>query len=344
MNDWQLWGTFAVTDHLRKHAFVADVVLFDRLVIPTPPVDDSLELARWAKKWQPERQSEILEILRSVDPTCVVAVPWTADIREHFSDQYRAAQAAAGDVTNIQHAVQRLHDQAGLHERRATTRDLLSVGVPQEELDSLSMYTSRSVLKDKIRSQVDTNLMLGVPAVDISVVPAFGSYARFASTRDVAVSDVRGDLALFGARLLVPAADVDISPLDVLRRAAEYAQSAEVREHRIAYHRWRRSVLQSGIVASDAEARLQAAIDECASYLSKRKWRYRSRFALAVLAVGTGVAGAFGLAALAAGSAFVGFGQWVAGEAVARDTEHAPPGMEFAAMFHDARRQLGWTS
>lgn len=30
------WGTFSVKDHLRSRAFVAEVILFDKLVIPRP--------------------------------------------------------------------------------------------------------------------------------------------------------------------------------------------------------------------------------------------------------------------------------------------------------------------
>src|SRR6476620_877169 len=34
--DSQLWGTFSVADHLRRTPFVADVLLFDRLIVPVP--------------------------------------------------------------------------------------------------------------------------------------------------------------------------------------------------------------------------------------------------------------------------------------------------------------------
>ena len=41
---FETWGTFAVDDHLGKRAFVADVLLYDRLVIPVP---DARERERW---------------------------------------------------------------------------------------------------------------------------------------------------------------------------------------------------------------------------------------------------------------------------------------------------------
>lgn len=41
----QTWGTSSVTDHLGPRAFVTDVILYDRLVIPVP---DAKERKRWA--------------------------------------------------------------------------------------------------------------------------------------------------------------------------------------------------------------------------------------------------------------------------------------------------------
>ena len=50
----QVWGTFSVKDHCDPNAFVAEVMLYDRLVIPVPP--DAEERERWEKSgWQPDR-------------------------------------------------------------------------------------------------------------------------------------------------------------------------------------------------------------------------------------------------------------------------------------------------
>jgi hypothetical protein len=45
----ELWGTFAVRDHLVARAFVADVLLYDRLVIPTLPEGKPEE--KWPAAW-----------------------------------------------------------------------------------------------------------------------------------------------------------------------------------------------------------------------------------------------------------------------------------------------------
>jgi hypothetical protein len=60
----QVWGTFSVNDHRDPGAFVAEVMLYDRLVIPVPP--NATERARWEDLgWQPGRLEKSLEILGS---------------------------------------------------------------------------------------------------------------------------------------------------------------------------------------------------------------------------------------------------------------------------------------
>jgi hypothetical protein len=62
--DWELWGTFSVGDHLRRRAFVADVLLYDRLVVPTPPASEPEEEKRWVDMgWEPEHQRKLLDLL-----------------------------------------------------------------------------------------------------------------------------------------------------------------------------------------------------------------------------------------------------------------------------------------
>ena len=46
----QLWGTYSVADHCNAYPFVADLVLYDRLVVPVPPGGDKMEWERWRDK------------------------------------------------------------------------------------------------------------------------------------------------------------------------------------------------------------------------------------------------------------------------------------------------------
>lgn len=91
----QVWGTFSVKDHCEANAFVAEVMLYDRLVIPVPPDED--ERARWdAQKWQPKRLEKILKILGDR----AYVVKWDAERQARWKSRYEArteVAQAAGD-------------------------------------------------------------------------------------------------------------------------------------------------------------------------------------------------------------------------------------------------------
>lgn len=58
----ETWGTYSVRDHSRSRAFVADVLLYDRLMIPYPP--NEAEVERWKTSgWDPDRLKTCLQTL-----------------------------------------------------------------------------------------------------------------------------------------------------------------------------------------------------------------------------------------------------------------------------------------
>lgn len=76
----RLWGCYSVADHLSERAFVADLLLYDRLLIPTPAPDD---LERWKKKeWDPERQARMLKILGPL----AERIEWSAPLRDEWKE------------------------------------------------------------------------------------------------------------------------------------------------------------------------------------------------------------------------------------------------------------------
>lgn len=84
----RLWGCYSVRDHMDPRAFVADLLLYDRLVVPVPADDD---LDRWDKRWDPGRQRMLLEIASPF----VERVVWDAPLREQFASEFSPAIAAS---------------------------------------------------------------------------------------------------------------------------------------------------------------------------------------------------------------------------------------------------------
>lgn len=105
----EVWGTFSVADHMSAGAFLKEVMLFDRLVVPVPPEDDRAEHKRWESNgWDPERQARLLSPLEDR----VVKVPWD----EHRRKSWRLRFAA----------------NKGVEDAFAATRGELLKGVPDD--------------------------------------------------------------------------------------------------------------------------------------------------------------------------------------------------------------------
>lgn len=96
---YEIWGTFSVMDHLREGAFLAEVIMYDRLVIPVPPDPERAatpedrafaegERKRWAEKWDPQRQKELLKILKPVS----VPVEWNRQRHLHWAAEYEKSK------------------------------------------------------------------------------------------------------------------------------------------------------------------------------------------------------------------------------------------------------------
>jgi len=88
------WGTFSVRDHTIEHPFAADVLMYDRLVIPHPA--NAEERARWsAAAWDPDRLDSMLEVLRAdgdEDKRHAITVAWGQYTEDLFKQRAATAQ------------------------------------------------------------------------------------------------------------------------------------------------------------------------------------------------------------------------------------------------------------
>jgi hypothetical protein len=94
-----LWGCYSVGDHLERRAFVADLLLYDRLVVPVPAEDDR---ARWDEfGWQPDRQEILLDVLGDLARRIV----WSPSLRDQFdrdwTEQFENEWSPAGVVDDF---------------------------------------------------------------------------------------------------------------------------------------------------------------------------------------------------------------------------------------------------
>lgn len=94
----EVWGTYSVRDHCDPRAFVADVMLYDRIVIPIP--SDNAERKRWeGNGWNPARQDKLVRILDDR----AYCIKWDIDHIERWRSRYEAGKAADKEGSSWQY-------------------------------------------------------------------------------------------------------------------------------------------------------------------------------------------------------------------------------------------------
>ena len=227
----EMWGTYSVRDHMFERPFVADVVLYDKLVVPVPPPRESSEheseWRRWEREgWDPALQERLLAILGER----VVAVPWDAELRANWSGdltKQREAQPLAnaffGTGSTLLarlHRIGQLPTHAGAINAVATYRRLADL----EQAIGLKKLTGTTKL------------------------PAGES------------------VAILGRELLVPNSQYYKSDTDLLKAALEL--SSETKNRRQAYWDWQQRIFSEEKVST---ASIQKSVKDMADLLADER-------------------------------------------------------------------------
>lgn len=339
--DWELWGTFSVKDHLRPRAFVGDVLLYDKLVIPTPPTGNAEEFKRWIiNGWQPVRQQRLLDLF---DKKQLVLVPWNEYHRRNYEEIFDQASAGIEQRTRYrQEIAQQTHADVELiqmerrehHQQQGKTFDA--------EFDTKEYMITRSWLRDWSNAINNNNLIRSVPGVDVSVIPAYGSYVTFQRENNVrtvqphlmAEAELLG---AFGWKFFVPD-DTTIPPRELLRRAIELANREETKVYRKAFHYWRRSIILGLSTPGEAAKFMEDAMAEYEAAVKTSKFQMRQRWAYAIMEATADLAAYLNPLIKLVMPAFK------LADKVRADvsTSKLPVRFYHAAMFHDARKRFEW--
>lgn len=301
----ETWGTYSVRDHLQPQAFVADAMLYDRLVVPVPPEnpehEHATEWARWQREgWQPERQAELLDILGPL----AYPVEWGSAMRGEWEKRWVASKVE-GESTTPYHV----------------TGGVLAADLPPNvtAVTAVATYTSKQAF--------DEGLML-TPA-DANVVHTYpGSVV----------------CAALGREFLVPDADDHRfrSHSDLLRASVDLAGDVDFRQKRRSFWRWEREFISDGVAdqasIDDAVEEMRELIEDEKRAVRRQKVRTVSRYAFCIATVTLGIVGG-PLTPVAIAGAFASVGQFTTERLLEGG---APASPSPAALFHDSRKQLGW--
>jgi hypothetical protein len=306
----ELWGTFSVRDHRDERPFVADVLLYDRLIIPYPP--DMVERERWEQpelNWDPGRQQRVLDVLRrhGEDDPLVFQIPWDEQRRESFDRTFHAAEAAGLEVDGYEWTAGQLLTD---HEVK---RAMAAADVRPRVV---AAYVSRAAFENDARVE------------PFSV----------AESEDKQIGHERLSI-LVGRRFLVPETKAEPSEeldLDLLERAARLAAKASFKQKRSAYNDWVDRVIREGLTSKEAVARMNTLLAEYKLIAEEELGETRIEQAFLVAGTAMAVAGHF-FPPLWVGNVVLAPVRYLIGR------EHrgaATPGSP-AAMFHEARSELG---
>lgn len=216
---YELWGTFSVWDHLTRGAFLAEVLMYDRLVIPVPPDPEKAETpearafaieqrARWEHR-EPERLRALMKVLRPV----AEPIEWDLEHHEQWLDNYADYDSGPKEASKV---VGRI--LAGY-----VTGKVLLTNLPAAAQGAVAVapFTDLQDLKEK----------LGITENDGLV------------QRQAASSGLRENIvsAVIGHEFLVPS-DPDRDEFYLLQQAVDLVQEKD--DYRLARRAFHRSTLQ----------------------------------------------------------------------------------------------------
>lgn len=348
----QLWGTYSVADHCTAYPFVADLVLYDRLVVPVPPEGDDEEWTRWRDNcWEPDLQALLLEELGDY----VRRVPWTAELRANWNamgeDEVLDSAALAADDIEMT-ADQERAERAGRRDFYGDTRRLVSKVVGSELLEGddarvLAVYGTPDKFERHWRIGAAFPFLTRQTTVersedyDVDCLGLEAQHKLAAGNRELS--------HLLVANLVLPMPEAAVAPQSdeerakeakqVLLRARELLEDSDVSSKRRALHAWiaayepKKLPNQRKVQEFDE---LLRAYNDAASRKRKAKTVERS-----VLVLQGGMAGASmvsGAASLASGP--VGIIGTLATSRLYQPLEWQPGDIRAAALLSEAQEKI----
>ncbi len=214
------WGTFSVADHLQPRAFVAEVMLYDRLVVPYPPTQE--ERQKWTEhSWEPGLLQRKLDILGE---DIVMRAPW---------DEWR----------------QRAY-QSRIAIARGVNFDGKIVVEAQSKVDAY--YMTRTVLALDCRPE----LPRGITKVwAMAAYPSVFAYQE--DTAQATDEEKREKLAIVLTHQFLVPENPDLSDDEMLKQAVELARRDDFREKRATLNRWQEDIIEQDIPPDKAAEEME---------------------------------------------------------------------------------------
>jgi hypothetical protein len=264
-----------VADHLEHRAFVADLLLYDRLVIPVPTADD---IARWEEHWDPERQARLLEILGGfAEP-----LKWDFWLRRQFNREW-SARRYAENLNGMNALVAKLdHERPDYYK---TSYGVIVNHMTNQVLKEQGNMRAIAVYAQPDRFDRDWELT-GTPPFIRRVL-----HVRPGALREATGSVPQDQHRLAKVvinRLIVP--DEGKTDEEVLKRTVDLMSRAEVPKRRAAFHELLASLTTEGLRDETIVGEIEDLLNAFNESIRRHSAAWRMRVAVQFVTTGMGVA------------------------------------------------------
>lgn len=205
------WGTYSVKDHKNTQSLIADVLLYDRIVLPRPPNDEETE--RWEKLgWDPYLLEKRLEQLGPLS----VKVPWSKDRQKIYKKKMDEIKVINFDAENMVKEV--------------------------KDTGKVALDMTRSILEM-------TKYKLPKSISSIDVVSAYPSFIAFKKdfVLDKSGRKKKNLAFVFSHSLAIPNEN---NPEESLLKSIELSKSSDFKRKRRDFYRWQQEIINNGLEES----------------------------------------------------------------------------------------------
>jgi hypothetical protein len=317
---YQLWGTFSIWDHIKPGAFLAEVIMYDRLVIPIPPdpakarnSEERTFAAQLRARWeQPERMLQLLDVVRPV----AEPIEWDYEHHTKWLDEFSKYMSGPQSASKL---------VAPFLQGWATGEVLLKdLPIMAKGAVAVAPFTDLDDLKDK----------LGITESD-------GLMQRQGASRGLPASTVS---AVIGREFLVPS-DPDRDEFYLLKQAVELGADEDYRLARQALNALTLQFIENARTDFDSvRAAVEAMQDQLATLDRLARRRRIGKFvrrAFFFTQVAADVATA-PVNPVALGRAAINVGKFTTTELLGNPADPGQAGPA-GALLHDSQRKLDLT-
>ena len=249
---------------MERRAFVADLLLYDRLVVPVPSDDDT---DRWEKNgWDPKRQTELLTILEPF----VERIVWSIPLRDQFQTEWSTINLAQDIDAPFGMTRHIISEQIDSLKPEAAAADVRAVAVyaKPDRFDSDWKITGAVPFLRKVRR----------------VTPG-----EFRERGPVASTDQQQLAKLIVTRLAIP--DDGQTDHDVLARTVELVKRSDVAERRAAFQRRLAALASEGWRDDTIIGEFQDELDAYNGVVQRHSRAQGARVAVQIVTAGEAAAG-----------------------------------------------------